>query len=400
MNKREQILAVVMGGLLLVLIVFFTFNKVNGVLQGKKQQVIALEQNIKNKQRIVKFSHIEADRMQDYERMSLPSDVEKARSLYQNWLVSLVTEAGFEDPQVNVLSSRKDNDVFHSFSFTVNGRADLRELVNFQYRFYSADFLHRIRRLHVKRLNDSRQMELSISIDALALMTANNEDRLNDQPQPVLEYDLLAYMQTILGRNFSGPANLEPELESIGDKSGYTNTLISFNVSARDPDRLDSITYGLDGSELEGVKIDPQSGRIELQADEPGEIELVVTATDDGFPPRTVSQTIRVAVTDEPEPEPEEAAAASRPSFELGKFVFLTAVTQASGRRQAWISLRTEGKLLKLFEGDQFDVGEVSVKVSRIEGRTIEVDSPELEQQWSVSLGQSLEQGRSAATEG
>ena len=400
MNKREQILAVVMGGLLLVLIVFFTFNKVNGVLQGKKQQVIALEQNIKNKQRIVKFSHIEADRMQDYERMSLPSDVEKARSLYQNWLVSLVTEAGFEDPQVNVLSSRKDNDVFHSFSFTVNGRADLRELVNFQYRFYSADFLHRIRRLHAKRINDSRQLELSISIDALALMTANNEDRLNDQPQPVLEYDLLAYMQTILGRNFSGPANLEPELESIGDKSGYTNTLISFNVSARDPDRLDSITYGLDGSELEGVKIDPQSGRVELQADEPGEIELVVTATDDGFPPRTVSQTIRVAVTDEPEPEPEEAAAASRPSFELGKFVFLTAVTQASGRRQAWISLRTEGKLLKLFEGDQFDVGEVSVKVSRIEGRTIEVDSPELEQQWSVSLGQSLEQGRSAATEG
>ena len=397
MNNREQVLAVVVGGLLLIVVVFFTFNKVNGVIREKKQQVIALEQNVKNKQRIVRFSQDEADRMQEYERMSLPSNVEKARSLYQNWLVTLVTETGFEDPQVNVLSSRKDNEVFHAFSFTVNGRADLRQLVNFQYRFYGADFMHRIRRLHVKRLNDTRQMEVSLSIEALALTTADNEEQLNDQPKPVLEYDLIAYMQTILGRNFSGQANLEPELESIGDKSGYTNTLISFDISARDPDRFDSVIYGLDGCELEGVKIDPQSGRIELQAEEPGDYEMTVTATDDGFPARTVSRTIKVVVTDEPEPEPEEPAAIPKPSFERGKFVFLTAVTEASGRRQAWISLRTEGRLLKLFQGDQFDVGDVSVKVARIEDRTIELDSPELEQQWSVSLGQSLEQGRSAA---
>jgi hypothetical protein len=400
MNKREQVLAATVGGLLLILAVFFTFNKVSAVLRGKKQQVIALEQNIKNKQRLVRFSQIEADRMQDYERMSLPSDVEKARSLYQDWLVNLVNEAGFEDPQVNVLSSRKDNDVFHAFSFTVNGRADLRQLVNFQYRFYSADFLHRIRRLHVKRMNDTRRMEVSLSIEAIALTTANNEDKLNDQPKPVLEYDLIAYMQAILARNFSGPANREPELESIGTHSGYTNTLISFNVSARDPDRLDSITYGLDGTTPEGVKIDPKSGRVELRADEPGEIELVVTATDDGFPPKAVSKIVKVAVTDEPEPEPEEPAPEPKPSFDRGKFVFLTAVTEASGRRQAWISLRTEGKLLKLFEGDQFDVGNVSVKVKRIEDRTVDLDSPELEQQWSVSLGQSLEQARSAAAEG
>jgi hypothetical protein len=168
-------------------------------------------------------------------------------------------------------------------------------------------------------------------------------------------------------------------------------------VSARDPDRLDSVVYGLDGTALDGAKIDPRTGRVELQADEPGEYELVVTATDDGFPPRTVSRTVTVAVTEEPEPEAEEPVAPPKPSFDQGKFVFLTAVTEAFGRRQAWISLRTEGRLLKLFEGEQFEVGEVNVKISRIDDRAVELDSPELEQQWTVSLGQSLEQARTAA---
>jgi hypothetical protein len=400
MNRREQILAAAVGGLLVIVIFFFSFHWISRMIRQKKNQVIALEQSIKDKQRIVRFSEADADRMRDYERMSLPSDAEKARSLYQSWLVSLVTEVGFDDPQVNVLASRKDHDVFHEFSFTVNGRADLRQLVNLMYRFYSADFLHRIRLLRAKRLNDTRQLELSLTIDALAMTNADNEDKLNDQPKPVLEYDMIAYMQTILGRNFSGPPNLGPEIEVSGERSGYTNTLISFDVSARDGDRLDSITYGLDGSDLDGVKIDPESGRVEFQAAEPGDYDVVVTATDDGFPPKTVTETVRVSVTDEPEPEPEEPAPPPKPSFDLGKFVFLTGVTETSGRRQAWISVRTEGKLLKLFEGDQFDVGEVTVNIARINGRTVELDSPELEEQWSVSLGQSLEQARSAAAEG
>ena len=100
-----------------------------------------------------------------------------------------------------------------------------------------------------------------------------------------------------------------------------------------------------------------------------------------------------VSVAEPPEPE---TPAPSKPGFEQGKFAFLTAVTQVSGQRQAWISLRAEGKLLKLFEGDQFEIGDVTVKVARIDDRTVELDSPQLEQRWSVKLGQSLERARAA----
>ena len=393
MNDREKLLAGIVGGLLAILVAFVAFNKISTAMRAKKQQVIALEQTVRDKQRVVRFSREAADRMQEYERMSLPSDAEKARSLYQNWLVGLVTEVGFEDPQVNVLTSRKDNDVFHSFSFTVNGRGDLRQLVNFLYRFYSADLLHRIRRLHAKRLQGTRQLDLAFSIEALSLTTAANEDKLNDQPKPVLERDLIAYMSTILNRNFSGPPNREPTLETIGDTSGYTNTLISFNVAARDPDKLDRVTYSLDGTDLEGARIDPESGRVELKVDKPGDYELVVAATDDGFPPKTVREKIKVSVTEPPEP----ASAPSTVNFERGKFAFLTAVTQVSGQRQAWISLRTEGKLLKLFEGDKFQIGDVTVEVAHIGDRTVELDAPQLDQCWTVKLGQSLEKARAAA---
>ena len=50
--------------------------------------------------------------MQDYQRRALPSDLEKARSLYQTWLLSLVKDAGFQDAQVGVLPARSEKGVY------------------------------------------------------------------------------------------------------------------------------------------------------------------------------------------------------------------------------------------------------------------------------------------------
>jgi hypothetical protein len=401
MNKREKILAVVVGALLVCVVLFVSLRKVDSAIQMRRQQMRALEQQVNDKQRIVRFSQAEADRMTEYERRSLPSDVEKARTLYQSWLVGQVRELGFDDPQVDVIASRKENDVYHTISFAVNGRADLKQLVNFLYNFYSADYLHRIRRLHAKRLSNTRQLDVSFSIDALSLPTASSEDQLHNDPKPVLEYDLIAYWETILGRNLSGPPNTPPVLDVADEVSGHTNQPISFKVSGKDPDGWDRITYGLDGAALPGAELHPEEGRFAWQPQEPGEYELVVTATDDGFPAKTTRQTVRINVTDPPPPQEEpEPVAAPKPSFDRGKFAFLTAITEAAGQRQAWISLRTEGKLLKLFEGQQFDVGEVNVTVARIDDKTVELDAPVLEQRWFVHLGQSLEEARQATSDG
>jgi hypothetical protein len=119
-----------------------------------------------------------------------------------------------------------------------------------------------------------------------------------------------------------------------------------------------------------------------------------VAVTDDGYPPKAAEQTVKIRINERPPEEtPPPQVAVAKPSFALAKFAFVTAITEAGGKRQAWISLRTDGKLLKLFEGDEFPIGEVTVKITRITEKTVELDAPVLEKRLLVSLGQNLAQG-------
>ena len=143
----------------------------------------------------------------------------------------------------------------------------------------------------------------------------------------------------------------------------------------------------------------PRAAHFEWPAEKIGEYEVVVAATDDGYPPKTARQTVKIRITERP-PDAPAAITVPKPSFDLAKFVFLTAITEAGGKRQAWISLRTKGELLKLFEGDEFQVGEVTVKISRIAEKTVELDAAVLEKRLLVTLGQNLAEGRDLTAAG
>ena len=113
MNKRERILAVLVGLSLLALAAFFGARKVNDAIRARQQQIAAAEKAVRDKTQILRLSHEPADRMEDYQRRSLPSDLEQARSLYQTWLLNLVKDAGFEDTQVSVLPTRSEKGIYN-----------------------------------------------------------------------------------------------------------------------------------------------------------------------------------------------------------------------------------------------------------------------------------------------
>jgi hypothetical protein len=395
MSKRERTLALVVGVCLLLVAGFYGLTKWNGAIRVRRAQIASLEKAVRDKNRNVRLSIAPADRLQDYQRRSLPADLEKARSLYQTWLLNLVKEVGLEDTQVNVLPARSEKGVYQVLGFSVSGRGNLPKLVSFLHQFYSADLLHRVRRLHVKRVPGTRQLDLALAIDAVSLPTADSEDKLNDQDLRRLAHgDQAAYLEAILARNLHGPANKPPGIESIGEQTKYVGDTVAFTVRARDPDKLDRLSYRLAGNGLEGAKIDRQSGAFEWRASKPGTYEVVVAVTDDGYPPKAAEQTVKIRINERPPEEtPPPQVAVAKPSFALAKFAFVTAITEAGGKRQAWISLRTDGKLLKLFEGDEFPIGEVTVKITRITEKTVELDAPVLEKRLLVSLGQNLAQG-------
>ncbi len=400
MTKRERTLAMLVGLGFLVLVALYGGKKVTDALRTRRAQIAGLEKQVRDKSRIVRLSQEQADRMQDYQRRALPSDLEKARSLYQTWLLGLVKDAGFQDAQVSVLPARSEKGIYNSLAFSVSGRGDLRKVVTFLHRFYSADLLHRVRRVYAKRVPGTKQLDLAFSIDAVSLPGSDNTDKLNDQPsQRLARGDVNAYLKAILNRNLSGPANKEPAIETIGEQSKHAGDVVSFAVKSRDPDKLDQMTYSLEGSGLPNAKIDPKSGQFEWPAEKVGDYEVVVATTDDGFPPKTTRQTVKIRITERP-PDAPQPTAAPPPSFEQAKFAFVTAITESGGKRQAWISLRTEGKLLKLFEGDEFQIGEVQVKITRIAEKTVELDAAVLEKRLLVSLGQNVAEGRDLTAAG
>jgi hypothetical protein len=396
MTKRERYLAVVVGSLILLGGLLYGTSYVSRTIGGKRAEALSLESQIREKQRTVRLSQLAADRLTLYERRSLPPDLERARSLYQTWLLRAVTDVGLSEPNVNVVSSQSHRGLYHQLGFTVSGRGDLKQLTQLLYAFYEADYLHRIRRLHLKRIQGSRQLDIAMAIEAVSLPTATHLEGLSEFESGRLAHgDLEKYFETILARNLSGPPNQPPAFESISDQRVNTGSSVSLTVRAKDPDRNDQLRYSMEADGLSGAEFDRRSGQFRWRPTRAGDYRVTFHVSDDGFPSQSASQRVRITVTDPPPPpatKPPETIV-SKPSFDMAKFVYVTAITESGGRRQTWISLRTEGKTLKLFEGDEFNVGQIPVTVKRIDNSAVELEAAILEKRIRVTLGRSLAEG-------
>jgi hypothetical protein len=92
-----------------------------------------------------------------------------------------------------------------------------------------------------------------------------------------------------------------------------------------------------------------------------------------------------------PRPEPSPTGAHTeppKPKFDDAEFAYVTGIVEVGGRLQAWITVRTTGEVLRLFEGDAVKVGQVEGKIVSIEPRMIVLhcDKEDLH----VGLGHSL----------
>jgi hypothetical protein len=76
---------------------------------------------------------------------------------------------------------------------------------------------------------------------------------------------------------------------------------------------------------------------------------------------------VKISVVEPPPPSKPPAA------FDSAKFSFLTAITESSGRWQIWVTIRTEGRVVKLFEGEKISIGSIQGTISRIDTAQAEI---------------------------
>lgn len=127
----------------------------------------------------------------EFEDRSLPANPVIARQAYQAWWWQLVKRYDIASPTVDVSqprprsltkSTKKDaRPDMHELSVTVRGVAALPVVVDLLAEFHGTKFLHRIDSLSLTPLNQGRNLSFSLTVVALALRTATEENKLPGQ---------------------------------------------------------------------------------------------------------------------------------------------------------------------------------------------------------------------------
>lgn len=186
LTSREKKLAVVTG----VLAAPFAAWLLAGALGGSTTQLRAQKANLVNEineaKEVIRDAREAQERLDAWNRESLPRDVEAAGSRYKFWLMELCESerygARFQDTQVKPMRSQPIGEVGHLLSFNVSGTSSLEQLTRWLYGFYAADYLHQIRSLTIQPMDQSAKLNVGIQIEALALEgaeTAEGEPRID-----------------------------------------------------------------------------------------------------------------------------------------------------------------------------------------------------------------------------
>ena len=368
MTQRERLLSIAIGGLIGAIVLQWGFSKYRAAITTRSNQITTLtNQKTLLEEQVLQGAFAEKQ-MGEYLSRSLPGNPETAQSEYQNWLLGVVGKHVTEDPRVNATNTTPVGDLYTRISFSVDGETTLPKLIELLHDFYAKDYLHRVSKLLIAPTReDQNVLDVKMSIDAIALSSASEEASPPKNTSWRVDKDLVDYKEPILNRNFFEPPNQSPKYTGKSSVEAIVNKSTSIPLTFKDPDS-DSVRYELIGvSETSDgkpeVSLNEATGTLSVLSAAKEEFEVKIRATDNGFPARSIEQTLIVKVTDPPpppkEPEPE-------PEFDDAKQTVLTALVQGRDDWTAWMNVRTRGKTLKLRVGDKFEIGSVSGEVIEV----------------------------------
>jgi hypothetical protein len=244
LRKRETILAGATGALLVTFAGVFLFRGGDslGDLRKKRDQL----ETTKERQEAEARPGLKASqKLARWNERSLPADPKTAGALYNKWLLELAVDRVKLDKAVIQPSPARSQGGYSILPFSVKGAGTLEQLTRFLFAFYSVDYLHKVRLLTFNPIPDSRELKLTIDIEALCLPGAKSQNKLPDGKPKRLQYaELNDYLKTIVRRQMEGdryaesgglfaayvppPPKVEPVLvgpkpkQNVFDPSAYT----------------------------------------------------------------------------------------------------------------------------------------------------------------------------------
>ncbi len=205
LNRREIILAAITGVLLAILAARVVVSELLGTGRQLRQLRANLRQQVERlENRLARVKKLEAQ-LEEFKARSLPSNLGLARSLYGNWLLETAKEAGWQNTFLDIGESRAVGS-YHSFRFTLKADTNWEGLARFLYKFYTTDWLHRVRLLAIQPKERSQLIEVNASVEAISLRDALPRDTLPSRPPRSLSAgDVSVYTRALAQRNLFAP---------------------------------------------------------------------------------------------------------------------------------------------------------------------------------------------------
>lgn len=361
MTQRERVLSILVGGLVVVLVLWWGMNRYRTAVQQRTTRLANLEDQKLQLQQQVLEGHLADRQMTEYLLRSLPGDAEQARSVYQQWLLTIGKQNNISDLTVDPTTTM-GGDIFQRISFRFSGKADMPDITKLLYDFYAKDYLHLIRDLTIQKVRSEDKMVLEMAIDAVALRDAAADTQPPADRSWRIADSLAEYQDPILNRNLFEPPNAAPQFAGNSQIEAVAGRDTPVPLAFRDPEQH-QLKIELAEEPPPFVRLDPGSGTLHINADEPRKFSLLVRATDNGYPSRSSEQRLEIEVVEPPEPEPEPPP---QLAFDDATQTVLTGLVHGREDWTAWMHVRTRGETIKLRVGDRFEIGSLKGKVIEV----------------------------------
>lgn len=406
MTQRERVMAIAVGALAVLVGGGFVVYTAYGIYEAKQNAVNAKLRELNDADAELQAAKQKDRLLRTMASRSLPGSANDASNDYNRWLHESLRECDVFPEIVstneNYLEKGKE---YYKLKFEVRARARLDDLTKWLHKFDTMNCLHRMRSIKLSPVEGTKLVSVIVEIETFTLAKVTKEQSKPFETRKLasktLEESKNKYaadgerlMAKIAGRNLFGPPNHEPSILPIGVIPAVIGKPVDVIVKAKDtkdgtnetdPDAL--LAYRLVGGDLPpGYSFDEFKGTLRWTPKKKGDYKAIVEVVDDGIPRKTSQQSFTIRVGDAPAPPSQPVAA--KPTFDVAKWAFVTAIIQEGEVGQVWINERSSGKSQKLKIGDDIKFGSVNGKVSRIDSTGVEVETGG--SKFFAKVGQSL----------
>jgi hypothetical protein len=199
MNQRERILA----GAIMALVALWggrsLFIKYRTAVDARRAQVQDAQAKLADANLTLAKGRSAVQQMESLQKRSLPTDRERALSLYKAWLLTKAKAAGLTVNDIKLAPRTTASTAFDAIGYQIEANGTLPTVISMLYEFYHSPQLQQITRLRLQRPPGATQLQVTLEVEALCLSGAIATDALPEGDSKRLKLASAADYQKSIG---------------------------------------------------------------------------------------------------------------------------------------------------------------------------------------------------------